>query len=35
MTPEEIIEMVDEKGSDMNETEWSMFYSYVAYELGM
>ena len=34
MTPEEIIEMVDEKGNDMNETEWSMFYSYVAYELG-
>lgn len=34
MTQEEIIEMVDEKGNDMNEVEWSIFYSYVSYELG-
>ena len=35
MTHEEIIAMVDEKGDDMNEVEWAMFYSYVSYELGM
>lgn len=35
MTTEEIIAMVDEKGDDMNEYEWSMFYSYVSSELGM
>ena len=35
MTPEEIIAMVDKKGDDMNEYEWSMFYSYVSNELGM
>ena len=35
MTPEEIIEMVDNNKNDMNEFEWSILYSYISYELCM